>query len=449
MLILSGPAGIGKTLLLKMLATRLDMRLSCVYIPFPDLSVRGLSEWVLETLGKPRGSDPTAALAREAESHRRQGAEILLLIDDALRLPARTAQALAEWTRAEESGLRLVLAMDETYAQTPLLQTLGCGATRVALEARLSPVEAATLVRAELDRTRAAPEIRARFDAAALATLYEASGGVPARLLQEAAQYLPRCEQLHLAPVEAPAATAADQREVAAMPPLEWGIEPAAHRHARVRIPTPALWAALGVAAGVAIVVGWEALRDPPTPRASVPVAALPPVAAPRASAPLPEPPPAAVALPAPPPLPRAPVRAASGEERVNEAESRVAAVQTRPIAPAKPALPQPQPIVIEGVIASGSWLTAALRERGVPNAISALIARELDSLFDFRLSQPGQRFRLARAADGQLLAFDYIIAPGESVHLRREDGRYVARRGEGVVGVESPTRSRESDRRD
>ena len=75
-LILSGPAGIGKTLLLKTLAARLDMRLSCVYIPFPNLSARGLSEWVLETLGKPRGNDPTVALVREAENHRRQGSEI-------------------------------------------------------------------------------------------------------------------------------------------------------------------------------------------------------------------------------------------------------------------------------------------------------------------------------------------------------------------------------------
>jgi len=84
---------------------------------------------------------------------------------------------------------------------------------------------------------------------------------------------------------------------------------------------------------------------------------------------------------------------------------------------------------VTEGAIAPGGWLAAALRERGVPNAISALIARELTPLFDFRRSRPGQRFRLVRNADGELLEFDYTISPSESIHLRREGDRYVARR--------------------
>jgi hypothetical protein len=96
---------------------------------------------------------------------------------------------------------------------------------------------------------------------------------------------------------------------------------------------------------------------------------------------------------------------------------------------PAQPSHAEPQRIVTEGAIPAGGWLAAALRERGVPDAISALIAREVGALFDFRQSRPGQRFRLVRSADGRLLEFDYTISPSESIHLRLEDGRYVARR--------------------
>jgi hypothetical protein len=418
-LVLSGPPGIGKTLLLKVFAARLGVRRPCVYIPYPDLSVRGLSEWVLQVLGKSAGNDPATALAREAESYRRQGAELLLLIDDALRLPAETARTLAEWTRAEGPGLRVVLVAGERGTEPALMQTLASGAAHVALEALLTPVEAATLVRAELSRAGAGPEIQTHFDAATLASLHEASEGVPARLLQEASQHLPRYEDTDLLLGQRPDATTTGRQEPAGAPPDEKAPLPPPRRSARLPIPTPAVWAALGVAAGIAITLGLETWRSAPAPRASAPLPELPPVAAP---------------VSAPPPLPRAPTRAAPNDESASEAPAQTAAAQTRPDAAPEstqqlPAAPQPRQIVTEGAIAPGGWLAAALRERGVPNAISALIARELDPLFDFRGSQPGQRFRLVRSADGELLEFDYTISPSESIHLRREGGRYVAHR--------------------
>ncbi len=418
-LVLSGPPGIGKTLLLKVFAARLDVRRSCVYIPYADLSVRGLSQWALQALGKPTGNDAATALAREAESHRRQDAELLLLIDDARRLPAETLRTLAQWTRAEGPGLRVVLVAGERGTETALLETFGSGAVHVALEALLTPVEAATLVRAELSRAGAGPEIQAHFDAATLASLYEASEGVPVRLLQEASQHLPRYEDAGLRLGERPDATTSGRQEPASAPPDEKAPPPPPRRSARLRIPTPAVWAALGVAAGIVITLGLETWRSAPAPRGSAPLPELPPVAAP---------------VPAPPPLPRAPARAAPSDESASETPAQAAAAQTRPDAASEPAqqlpaAPQPQQIVTEGAIAPGGWLAAALRERGVPNAISVLIARELDSLFDFRRARPGQRFRLVRSADGELLEFDYTISPSESVHLRREGGGYVAHR--------------------
>jgi hypothetical protein len=299
------------------------------------------------------------------------------------------------------------------------MQTFGSGAVHVALEALLTPVEAATLVRAELSRAGAGPEIQAHFDAATLASLHQASEGVPVRLLQEASQHLPRYEDMDLLLGERPDAPTTGRQEPAGAPADEKVPLPAPRRSARLRVPTPAIWAALGVAAGIAVTLGLDTLRSAPAPRASAPLPELPPAAAP---------------VSAPPPLPRAPTRAAPGDESASETPAQTAAAQTRPDAAPEssqqlPAAPQPRQIVTEGAIAPGGWLAAALRERGVPNAISALIARELDPLFDFRRSRPGQRFRLVRSADGELLEFDYTISPSESVHLRREGGRYVAHR--------------------
>jgi type II secretory pathway predicted ATPase ExeA len=438
-LVLSGPPGIGKTLLLKTLAARLDVRRTCVYIPYPDLSARGLSRWILQSLGRSGGNDPTAALAREVEMLRRQGAELLLLIDDAPQLPAETAWTLAEWVRSEGSVLRLVLVTGEKYTEAGPVQTLGRGAARVALEALLSPVEAATLVRAELDRARVGREIQARFDAVALSSLYEASGGVPARLLQEASQYLPRFEDFGLAPVGRLSAIATESPESASAPAPAPIPDLPPRSAARLRIPTPAVWAALGVTASIAIAAGVDVLRGSPAPRANRPPGELPPVAAP---------------APPPPPLPRAPAAAVTADEATREAPVRAAAVRAGPsavaeTAPPPPPAPRPEQIALEGAIAPGSWLAAELREHGVPAAVSALIARELEPLFDFRRSRPGQRFRLVRDADGRLLVFDYIIKPGESVHLRREGEGYAASRGDGAFAIDAATRSRESSPRD
>ena len=158
--------------------------------------------------------------------------------------------------------------------------------------------------------------------------------------------------------------------------------------------------------------------------------------------------------MPCFPPLPRAPARATPSDEPPSEAPAPLAAVQMRPgVVPGPPQQPPaaapPPRIVTEDAIAPGSWLAAALRERGVPDAVGALIARELASLFDFRGARAGQRFRLVRGADGQLLEFDYIISPSESVHLRREGERYIAYHGEGAIAAGMPTRSREPGRRE
>ena len=62
---LSGRAGIGKTLLLRVLADRLKEELHPLYVPYAALPPEGLCQWILGLLEQPPGDDPVAALLEE------------------------------------------------------------------------------------------------------------------------------------------------------------------------------------------------------------------------------------------------------------------------------------------------------------------------------------------------------------------------------------------------
>jgi hypothetical protein len=85
--------------------------------------------------------------------------------------------------------------------------------------------------------------------------------------------------------------------------------------------------------------------------------------------------------------------------------------------------------VVVEGVIESGEWLASSFRRRRIPSELASLIAREMGNAYDFRLSQPGDRYRVTLARDGQLIAFDYEASENDHLELRLSDGRYLLQR--------------------
>jgi len=78
---------------------------------------------------------------------------------------------------------------------------------------------------------------------------------------------------------------------------------------------------------------------------------------------------------------------------------------------------------VAKGTLERGQTLAAALRAEEVPDPTINLLAQELGSVFDFRLSQPGDRFRLELDAEGNALAFRYSTSPEQTFTLHF-DGR-------------------------
>jgi hypothetical protein len=89
--------------------------------------------------------------------------------------------------------------------------------------------------------------------------------------------------------------------------------------------------------------------------------------------------------------------------------------------APAEPAL-----IVKTGVIRPGGSLATSFREQGIEPWVTSLVEREVGTRFDFRLSQPGHRYRLVQKSDGEVVAFRYSMSTHDSVYLQLENGVYV-----------------------
>jgi type II secretory pathway predicted ATPase ExeA len=174
---LLAPPGLGKTLLLHLLATRLPPALRAVYVPNPVLAPADLCAWTLGCLGSPLWSEPISVLAAYAEHRAACGGALVWLLDDAHGLPEETARWIGHVVTRSGGSLRLVVAAIEDE-RTKTLDALGQLVRIDALARCMGPQETARYVSERLARACVAPELRARCQAA-LGAVQETSAGVP------------------------------------------------------------------------------------------------------------------------------------------------------------------------------------------------------------------------------------------------------------------------------
>jgi hypothetical protein len=186
--LLAGPAGIGKSLLLRVLAHRLRRDFRVVLVPGLRLAAHQICDWALELLRSPRSEDPERDLALQAAEWKRRGSALVIAIDGAHELSPVTAGRLGGLALAADGGLRWLVEA-----------SLPSDALRRAFEAETEPIwlrtgmnfgETAEFVRAALAAASAAPEVRSFFDGALMVRLYRESGGVPGRVNSLAAEWL-------------------------------------------------------------------------------------------------------------------------------------------------------------------------------------------------------------------------------------------------------------------
>lgn len=181
--VLAGPAGLGKTLLLRRLGAEAPSRgLEAIYLPYADLSPEGLARWALSTQGAESLEDTAGLLGACLQHLRSEGSGMLLLIDDASALPVETARWLVELAARSQGTLRVALALLDGPEGEPVIEALGSAADVTLLAQPMSHTETRAYLEARLRASGAPSAQRALFDEARVAELHRMSRGNPRRL---------------------------------------------------------------------------------------------------------------------------------------------------------------------------------------------------------------------------------------------------------------------------
>jgi type II secretory pathway predicted ATPase ExeA len=190
---LIGPAGLGKTLLLRLVRRACEARIHCAEIPVRARSLHEICRSAMLQLGHPT-TKPVDDLVRLASrpgdddtlTSLRSG--VLLFIDEAEALAAEVVRDLLDLcTRMPR--LQVVLAARAPAGPHPWLVALDPRIARVDLESPMTLVETGDYVRARLDLTVAPEHVQREFGPWQVLRLWRVSRGNP-RALHLAAQAL-------------------------------------------------------------------------------------------------------------------------------------------------------------------------------------------------------------------------------------------------------------------
>jgi general secretion pathway protein A len=151
-LVLLGPAGIGKSMVLKLLVNRLADAYTFACVPTAGASAEELAEMALDVLKDVRGDDPVGALAASSERLAAAGRPLVLAIDLADAPADDGLTQLAPRLAAEAPRLHLLLVATERVGLEPLLEGLGPRLQRVRLVAPMSQDETAAYIESRLER---------------------------------------------------------------------------------------------------------------------------------------------------------------------------------------------------------------------------------------------------------------------------------------------------------
>lgn len=180
-MLLEGAPGSGRTLLLHVLAGRLDGRLMPLHVPYAKFTPRELCQWLLAALGEPCPEHPELALRARISRDACDGfPPKLLMFDDAGWMPPATLERVLELQADYPDALRTLLVVPEGYGAAAI-EKAGLACERVALEGGMDPGETQRYLRARLEHSVADPDHRERIEQA-LDQLYRQSDGNPGRL---------------------------------------------------------------------------------------------------------------------------------------------------------------------------------------------------------------------------------------------------------------------------
>lgn len=217
---LTGPRGIGKTMLLHVVARRLQRAFRAVYLPFAALPAPELCALILDVLGLPSGDDPEADLLATTARLEQASRSLVVMIDDASAMSLASARRLARVVAEANGSLRLILVPEDDFQSGRTLAALGDDLDEVRFGVPMTVEETARYLRLRLEWARASQDTRQRFERMTVERLHTLSGGLPG-LLNELARAVARGGIGVLDPGAAASAAAREEAQRLDAPPLD------------------------------------------------------------------------------------------------------------------------------------------------------------------------------------------------------------------------------------
>ncbi len=154
-IVLTGAAKAGKTVVLDVLASRVERYFSVVYVSGSGSDPDQLSARILAAIGDATDGTPRLVLAREIE--RRTDRPLLLLLDDADTLPPRVELWLFDLARRSEGALRVVLALSDARLARELAEAFRAGTEIVSIGTSMGRAEAESYLQLVAARASESP----------------------------------------------------------------------------------------------------------------------------------------------------------------------------------------------------------------------------------------------------------------------------------------------------
>lgn len=240
-IVLHGPAGIGKSMLLQVLRERFDGERRVAYASVGEVPEPELCHRVLDELSEPEALDPAQALIRAASDGQ---SKLLLLIDHPNLAPVASSLQLAAVAKSAAPYVTVVFAIADDVGAQQFARALSVEAsvTTLAFDQAMDSKEAGAYVRLRLARTELPAALRDQLDERAMNWLTEgAQAGLPREINRRAAELLRSFEEggqdaLRI-PVQASDSIASDDVEPQTAAPR--AIDPSSYSGGSLIDPTP------------------------------------------------------------------------------------------------------------------------------------------------------------------------------------------------------------------